>query len=688
MKICFCKYAAFGAIALAAVVAGPRADAWPWSTPAKPIHPKAVNTASAARIEQGAATQGSITLTCLPGDQSAAFQMQRQIGPDFQIPTLVDLRREVPFAFAINDGRKMREINIPFAPGAHRYNIDGATLVIERQSMTEVAPGSHRWTNQAGKYHSGEMQYSSMYDNKLVNTTVYWVASTGQQEGFVPPDDVKPVFARYVPGGARAKTETWQISPIARPTKLQVTAVLLDAKGHPTSGPVTLRSMKAGNAVVAALPVTYNSQSIKMQINAVYRGSRTEKASWVVGNIPSTVRNLPADAKPNTGFSFNGGRVDAVAVESRDLSGMHFGDNDRNLNKRMSGQWELQPPQNVDSHDLTGVPAIRCVIRAINQSSTFWDREVIIDNMKSTWAGSAGQAGAHAVARFPITRTGGQSPKAAGLDTQIGGAYPGQSQMVQIDGSIATYARSSENFTINSAKTRPGSMGVDDIVFDAPQTVALPSGIQIVTLIPAYAAEEHQIGNAEEPSGPAPRMQLAAHNYPYGYRPPGLWNPSPGPSNPMGQFRATLYVAIKAPKNIAVQMGYSMMGGNADKAASMSARPPVTSEWTYRPVNWQDLWVVGQPHYVRKPGTHGHRPASPLDSLMHQGYMPFSITLSGLRPLKDGDKLPPLTMAMNIRSTQKMTPFHLIVPVHSSLPKGWSGDEYDGKQMTVGNSNR
>ena len=227
----------------------------------------------------------------------------------------------------VRGGLGVETLTVPEDGRPHAYPFGHAIFTV--QAFPNSNGFTYQWTAPGGApLPSGKAPYQMWFDG--VNT---------------PP-----------PG--RGAAQTLRLTPSALASRFQVTAQPLSADGRPVGRAVSLACQPVtANALFAQIPVGYSARTRQFRVTVARVGTKSRGASWQITDLPPSTRNGPDDLPPTPAARVGPFVLRAIATESEDTSGI--------LDPMTRHPVTLEPPsQNLDGHEWTGVPTIRCLLTA------------------------------------------------------------------------------------------------------------------------------------------------------------------------------------------------------------------------------------------------------------------------------------------------------------------------------------
>ena len=624
----------------------------------------------AAQVVSGVPTQGPFTLEVVtrpPIPMTPPAGIAAQLGASDLVQAMGD---GIGVWIKVVGGIGMQTISVPAGSGQTTFPIGGGRLVITNTAPPPPPPptptlleriahlitpqgprpstsggfsGTIQWYGPGGvtPLPNGERPYEAMWD-----TTATWGKSTAAQFVLVP---------RHLD------------------QQFAVTAQALTGQGTPLGGPVTLLCQPVNaDTFFVFLPSGYSPQTAQFALTVARNGVQAAAAHWRLSSLPRPLPGVPGTASVCTQQQAGPLTVEAAAAESPDLGGQPPWW-DSHLD-RQAGYWTLSPPQNVDDHQWTGVPTIRCVLRA-QGARAGEDWVVNVTDAVPEWRPaplpqmarvSPAPGGPPVRALFGVAPPypGRPAPKWSQCDLVCGAAYPGQQRRLRVEAEAVRYAYQWETLAFkNASLQRDPASGHWEVCWQKAQTLTTPSGISVVVL--------------NRRPGDTPRA-------------------TPGPVWNM-QTAAELWLAWRVPPGAATPgtAGASVQEFPPGVPPPLSTISPPFSE---RSPTWNDVWLPGTPPPVAVPDSRGrvHAPplsTTPLAALSHGGYQVVHLWVDDPRVLASpalglpgGTPPPPLParlatlpVVVGKRGIVERHPIHLIVPIQAHFPTGWNPDDADGR---------
>ena len=437
--------------------------------------------------------------------------------------------------------------------------------------------------------------------------------------------------------------------------QFRVTAQPLSRAGKPLGRPVNLVCQPVTPTVLfVQVPTGYDAATRQMRVTVAQVGVAGAKATWRLTDLPVSVPGLKGSLSLTVTAGYGPVVLRAAAAESDDFSG----DPDflnRHPARPAGGGWFLGHPLNADGHGWTGVPTIRLLLRARNISKDFYHQNwmVRLNAITPQWQTSPVSPAITPLDVFHVYNPQNLRPSSEGMvehDCQVGVAYPGQQHWVRVDGEMIRFAYRKETVTFHDAQVVQDSpSGVNRLVWPTPETETTPSGIEVTVLNRRPAKEDP---NREADSE---YWRFEGENVPLLL----AWHL---PAGCVPARSASLDAPLEA--DLPQEEGVSS-GGDAIPAP-----------------DWSSLAVPGQ---------------ADARSLARGGYAPLCLAVAAVPPVSpsapadDGEGLvyvpPPsprrdlkmVTLTILVREQQEVRPFHLLVPVGASFPRGWDPDAADGR---------
>lgn len=573
------------------------------------------------------------------------------------------LPSDVAFSLAFSSAQTPPQVEIPL-PGPGQtisrqigdYTLFLQTEVVDQGVPTRIPPARFP----AGPARPGEMlqfpgpqlvdripnqgrlgeQHMIMRSGHELAESVFWW-KTRSPRALVPPPFRIGYSARFRRTDSRADPvaiHSALVVPLGRATPAIFTATPLSAAGKAAGSPVTLNPLDDfSGAAVLRIPACYNDRTSKMRIEARSTINPAQTAAWTVAGIPSVPKQFDAAAARPIALA-GGVRIEAHAALSSDLSGAEQIGGVK-LERKVNG-WTLADPECVDSHDRTGVPAIRCEVQATGPSAGGADWYCDIDSMRPRWSASSAFSGRGSCLLFPKFGSPEGRLSSYGCDTEMAGVFSGQSQAVRITGTAGLAHRRIE-FVKLRIRPLPSDSAANPVVqWDGPQSVTTPSGARVTAL---FLRSPH--------AAPEPYFR------------------------PAGNL-ASAYVAVTFPQTMdqtvsSTTLACFRLGNGAylspPSPASQSSRIGDSSNFAAAP-------------QIRAGGTRTARaPQAPagFDGVVYRLQAP-----AGTLSPHSGSRTATITIAVAY-STVSSAPFQLTVPVEPRFPAGFNPDDYDPRSRTI-----
>ena len=394
-----------------------------------------------------------------------------------------------------------------------------------------------------------------------------------------------------------------------------------------------------------SLPCVYDAKTVKLKLVARLLQGNGSVATWIIKNIPSTMRSQEEQTAVSPTAQFGPIDIEGVAVtDSVDLAGNRGFDTPQHL--RREGQFGIEPPSNVDGHKYTGMPATRIIVRSKRTGESSNDWTVYISSAHTVSDTNRLDTSNLSAVRAVIAL---KQPigKWFGTDMEIAGGYPGElQQSVQVTGTIEAKGTVSETFNVTGGTIIADPKAGAYMVWSAPHTIRTASGALIVPLNPVGIIDATgSIPVATDPT----KLPLA---YSSGF--------------------ITIYVAIKVPDLPRHSNGLNFES-STDNSVFLNAGRPNFDYTRAEEVSWGDVWLPGAPRIPRIPGQVGHRSPSPLRPLMYGNYRVFAVHVMAAGPSIQNS----LPLVLNRRFVTEEHPFTLTVAVNSKFPPGWDPTAFD-----------
>jgi len=554
----------------------------------------------------------------------------------------------------------VKTLTIPVDGRPHAYPFGHAVFVVQSTRHSSGYSATSRWTAPGGAPLSGEPPYQASFQSS---------------------------FQGGSGGVGRPAAQTVTLTPLRPPERFRVTAQPLAADGRPVGRAVGLLCQPAGaTALFTQIPSGYGAGTRQFRVTAARVGTKNAGknagASWRLTDLPPSTWNGPDSLPAAPDARVGPFALHAAAAEAEDTSG------GTDFVNRQPERSRAVSSQNLDGHQWTGVPTIRCLLLARTASPTPAGQSWVLrlDRVTPQW--SAPLLLSSVVSRsptlLPLTRS--YVPPDAKewvlQDGQIGAAYPSQQHWIKIDGMALRSGERTETLTFHDAEVvHDAGFGGDRLVWRRPETETTPSGISVTVLngrpgrrdtTPARPFGQafgqdwwYDRGNAELllawrlPPGVV-SGQRAARDAPRVAEPPQGVMPSPG-SVPPGSV----------PPGAAPLLA-SWDRTRPDPYAGAVAAPGATDARRLTQAGSSllrlSVWAAQAPKRTMLPPP-AFRPGRPPAPEMLPPYSwreGFDVLTATPLP----HHLKTLTLQITLREEQEQRPVHLVVPVRPSLPPG------------------